>query len=384
MTLKKRVSLPKKSKKDRHLHVLLSLIELYIQTGKPIGSNTLKEYGFQDLSSATIRNYFSHLERQGFLAQQHLSGGRAPTDLGYQFYAKQVEADRLLSEKDFQALKAITALKGHEISQFLNQVASSISSHLQCVCFLSYPKFDHDFVADIKFIAIDTKRCLCILITDFGSIYNEIIYLNNHFTPAICDQIQAYCLWRLQESKKPTHLKPELEAIANDIYNEVMMRYISSHQYSSQDSAITRTGLSRLLQIPEFSESTELIPALNLFEHSEQMKKMLKLCIKKQKLTYWIGSQLNPFSSTAFNCSVITIPYFIHQKAAGAIGILSHIRFDYKKAFANLSTLSLLLSESLTSNIYKYQISFKTSIKDNDPKIENAPGQILLEHKAQY
>jgi heat-inducible transcriptional repressor len=36
----------KPSRNEREKQVLLGLIELYLETGKPIGSNTLKEAGF--------------------------------------------------------------------------------------------------------------------------------------------------------------------------------------------------------------------------------------------------------------------------------------------------------------------------------------------------
>ena len=81
---------PKKSgKTDRERKVLIGLVEHYIQTGKPVGSNVLKDVGFDDLSSATIRNYFAHLEEEGYLAQQHSSGGRIPTDQAFKLYANE-------------------------------------------------------------------------------------------------------------------------------------------------------------------------------------------------------------------------------------------------------------------------------------------------------
>ena len=77
-------------KQDRERKVLLGLVEYYIQTGKPVGSNALKEAGFGDLSSATIRNYFANLEEAGYLTQSHSSGGRIPTFLGYRIICRDI------------------------------------------------------------------------------------------------------------------------------------------------------------------------------------------------------------------------------------------------------------------------------------------------------
>src|SRR3970040_685252 len=83
---KKTLPAKKLPKTDREQAVLLGFIELYLKTGKPIGSQTLQESGFESLSSATIRNYFSKMEEEGYLKQQHTSGGRIPTAKAFRLY----------------------------------------------------------------------------------------------------------------------------------------------------------------------------------------------------------------------------------------------------------------------------------------------------------
>ena len=51
---------------DRNKKVLQAVIDSYIATGAPIGSNVLvKKYDF-GLSSATLRNIMAELEESGF------------------------------------------------------------------------------------------------------------------------------------------------------------------------------------------------------------------------------------------------------------------------------------------------------------------------------
>ena len=75
-------------KQDKEAAILFGLIELYIKTNEPVGSNSLKEKGFDYMSSATIRNYFAKLEEKGLLTQQHASGGRLPTAKAFKLYAE--------------------------------------------------------------------------------------------------------------------------------------------------------------------------------------------------------------------------------------------------------------------------------------------------------
>src|SRR3972149_10995017 len=64
------------------------LLEEYVPTAQPVGSNALVEKYGLPVSSATIRSEMAHLEEEGYIAQPHTSAGRIPTDLGYRYYVE--------------------------------------------------------------------------------------------------------------------------------------------------------------------------------------------------------------------------------------------------------------------------------------------------------
>ncbi|MFC1598908.1 hypothetical protein ACFL2U_02810 [Patescibacteria group bacterium] len=70
--------------KDRQKSLLNLIISEHIKTAAPVGSKLLSSG--QKVSSATIRNEMSDLEKQGYIYQPHTSAGRVPTEKGYQFY----------------------------------------------------------------------------------------------------------------------------------------------------------------------------------------------------------------------------------------------------------------------------------------------------------
>jgi heat-inducible transcriptional repressor len=73
---------------DRQATLLTTIIEQYAEVAAPVGSVLLaKLFG---VSSATIRNEMSELERLGFIKQPHTSAGRIPTDKGYRFYVNNI------------------------------------------------------------------------------------------------------------------------------------------------------------------------------------------------------------------------------------------------------------------------------------------------------
>lgn len=67
--------------------ILEAAIQEYIRTGQPVSSAELyKKHAF-GVRPAMIRAELSRLSKAGFLEQTHTSGGRVPTNKGYEFIA---------------------------------------------------------------------------------------------------------------------------------------------------------------------------------------------------------------------------------------------------------------------------------------------------------
>lgn len=352
----KPVSIKRINKQDRERKVLFGLVECYIQTGKPIGSNTLKEAGFEDLSSATIRNYFANLEEAGYLTQAHSSGGRIPTSLALRTYAEAF-ADDYTFEEDEEPLRDLDKANSREIARYLQEGAELLSEWTGCAVFLSAPRFDHDFVITIKLVSLDVFRCLFVLITDFGVVQTEILHLREMPSPDGLKRIENYFHYRLTGIGRPENLEIREEALGKELYHELMLRYIVSYS-NFTDEDIYRTGFSRLLAYPDFQETSLLASALSLFENVHSMRLLLKDCATKDRLKFWIGSDLDPYLPDS-KSAVIAVPYSINSKPVGAIGLLGPARLPYRRLFSRLRRFSECVSQTLTRTIYKFKISFR-------------------------
>lgn len=350
---------PRKPPKDqREKSVLFGLIELYLQIGKPIGSNTMREQGFCSLSSATIRNYFMKLEEEGFLRQQHSSGGRIPTSAAYKLYALDHQHQATLPPEDAKQIARELTKQTREVATYLLRATEKISEITQCAVFLSAPRFDQDFILDIKLVLIDPNRILCVLITDFGLIRTEILPLEKKLSLFTLKQLESYFNWKLTGIDKPS-LEPEEEVLGSQLYKEVMIRHIVSYtHFSSED--LFQAGFSRLLAYADFNDASALASGLSLFENKQMLKKLLSTTSESGSLQCWIGEDLIPFAEGASACTVLSVPYKIHQTTCGALGILGPTRLPYKELFGKLTAIQEALSTSLTQSVYKFKLSFRT------------------------
>lgn len=355
----------KPPKDQRERLVLMGLIELYLETGKPVGSNTLRENGFEALSSATIRNYFSKLEEEGFLKQQHSSGGRIPTSLAYQLYAEQHLKSPEIEGKEAHQLKKSLLKETRELASYLQHTTEIVSEATGCAVFLSSPHFDQDFVMEVKLVSIDSHRCLCVLITDFGIVHTETLYTDKRLSNFTLKRLENFFKWKITVLDKPP-LSPAEEMLANRFYSEVMLRHLVGLAHSS---GITKTGFSKLLAFADFNDATALAEGLGFFENHAALQTLLQECSKNGNLSCWIGGALK-------GCSAIAIPYRINQTVVGALAILGPHRIPYRKLFGILITAADAISTSLTKSLYKFRISFRQPHSEQGDQI-----YLLLENK---
>ncbi len=361
----------------------MGVIELYISTGKPIGSQTLKDSFFETMSSATIRNYFAELEEKGFLIQQHASGGRIPTTAAYRLYAKESLQNPKIDPKIEEKLTPFKNFEKRELSSYLHRSLDFFSKIVGYPVFLSSVRFDHDFIVDIKLVIIDQKRILCVLITDFGQIYTELLSAEKKISSFALKRIENYFILSVrskQTGMTPALLSDEELHLAKRWYNEIMVRYLVRYSNFS-DEEIMRTGFAELLSYPEFNDPVAIASALSLFENSTQMRLLLNDSAKSSTLRYWIGQDLSPYSSTASICSIIAVPYRINQVIVGSIGLLGPSRMPYPHLFGALQLFSEILTKALTTSLYKFKLTFREPrtpyLEKEERKITQRSGEAL-------
>ncbi len=139
------------------------------------------------------------------------------------------------------------------------------------------------------------------MVTDFGQILTEVLPIHDKLSAFSCKRMESYLQWRVKGSAKPENLTEEEEKYAQEIYNEVMVRYIVRYSNFS-DEDVFRTGFSQLLAYPEFSDPIALTTGLSLFENSDHMRLLLNDCVRDGGLRYWIGKDLAPYASAAQGC----------------------------------------------------------------------------------
>lgn len=89
----------------RQIQILKAVIEEYITTAQPVGSETLEKKYNLGVSPATIRNDMVRMTDLGLLAQPHTSSGRSPTPDALKYYVENLMKTKDLSVAEEVAVK---------------------------------------------------------------------------------------------------------------------------------------------------------------------------------------------------------------------------------------------------------------------------------------
>lgn len=112
---------------QRQVEILKSLIEEYIDTAEPVGSETLEKKHNLSASPATIRNEMVKLTSLGYLKKPHTSAGRIPTPDGMKFYVRQLMREKELSVAEEVALKEKVWDYREKEDKFLRALTKSLA-----------------------------------------------------------------------------------------------------------------------------------------------------------------------------------------------------------------------------------------------------------------
>lgn len=125
---------------ERKKQILQAIINHFVETAEPVGSNTiLVSYQFH-VSPATIRNDMMSLEEDGYIFQPHTSAGRVPTDKGYRLFVDEMADYKKARKEALQTLNHIRQqYKIEKVRERLYDAVSLIARATNSASFATTP-----------------------------------------------------------------------------------------------------------------------------------------------------------------------------------------------------------------------------------------------------
>jgi len=304
---------------QRRNRILELIIEAYVSTASPVGSEMVAKRLRSSLSSATIRNIMVELEGAGYVEQPHTSAGRVPTDRGYRFYVDSVMDVRHLPPEELRQLAALIQPSELDVESLFERAMAALAELTQQAAFAVAPTLKQSTVKQIELVPLSVRKVLCVLVANDEMIASHVVEI---VEPMSRDETFYH------------FVKRSLDILQHALSTEPNERLLVD-------------GATYVVAQPEFSRNPRKAHAfLKGLDAEEPLLGRVREDLSRSRVQVRIGHEL---AMPAFEeCSYITAPVGMGGEVIGGIGILGPTRMDYPRMRALVEGMGQAVSRLLS------------------------------------
>ena len=342
-------------KLERRDQVLKCIVEEFIKTAQPVGSETiLKEYHL-DCSSATIRNAMVLLEKDGLIEKTHVSSGRVPSSKGYQYYLEHLDNQSVTPTLDLEfqrQFQEILKNKSRSVEEVISRSCEVLSEMTNAATVVLGPKANDERLISIQLIKLSENQAMGIFITDSGYVEKKTFIIDKKMGDfQLLQNAVALLNERLSGTKiselaeKARSLKPiviNLFGKAGDLVVEAFIETLVNFARNNYQVY----GQKNLLSMPEFSNDKESF--LSAIETLENPHKLEKNLASKDDLGY---ANIGFTNENKGDFAIIS-----KNIGKDSIAVVGPKRMDYKKVLTALEYVVYMLNRYLSGTEEKHSL----------------------------
>lgn len=327
----------------RQKELLKEIVEGYIKEAKPIGSKHLCDKF--NCSSATIRNEMSVLEKLGYIEKNHISSGRIPSELGYKYYVENLMKPKELTGEDMLKLQTIFANKDLIVSDAIRECLEIISDITNYTSISLGKESSENTLKQISIIPLDDEHIVALVCTDKGIVKNKQFSLSTGInltevmkTSEIINKMLIGTPISMISERLEYEIKPIIEEQVKQYETIYSIFFDAFNDFVSSKENYHVVGKSKILEQPEYNDTTEMKRLITKLEDEESIRKIEKNDDKN--ISIYIGHD----SEFDDNVTVIKTNYNLGGEK-GTIAIVGPKRMEYDKVVGVLNILNKWLEE---------------------------------------
>ena len=334
---------------ERELRVLEAVVQTYIETAEPAGSQTIARRFGLGVSPATIRNAMGELERKGFLFHPHTSAGRVPTERAYRLYVDSLmRSARRPSPIERQALESEIEGSRSTLDEILRRAAQVLGVLTQELGVAVSPAFNNLVLERLELIPVSSERLLLVFNLRGGVVRTIFVQVSgvpmasasvHRVAQLLNERLGGLRLGEIRQSL----LERLRDADVADGQRELLNIFIAERDdifdLAKDGSAIVLGSAQMLAEQPEFASNAAMRSLLELTERRDLLRQALD-SRRQAGLSITIGGEnLDPRLS---DFTLVTSSYQAGD-LKGVIGVMGPTRMPYEKIIGLVEHTSRLV-----------------------------------------
>ena len=326
---------------ERKKLILKAIVEAHIEGGEPVGSKYIMQNNLLTCSSATIRNEMAELEQMGYLIQPHTSAGRVPSELGYRFYVDSLVEQYAKTTREVVQINQILKSKMSEIDQILDTASRLASTMTNYTGIAVKPRANSVNIIKFEIISIDENNFAMVMITSTGAVKTKKLKVKEKITEEalrrfseLLNEMLCGLSIDMITLTQIMALEEEMGAYAFLVNPAVKSIYEAMNEVDSGD--VRLSGVNRLLNYPEYSDTQEFGQLLGTLESKDEILNLIS-SPENDDINVLIGSESSV--KVMNNSSIVFKPIKKDGRTVGIIGVLGPRRMNYKQVLKTLDDI---------------------------------------------
>jgi heat-inducible transcriptional repressor len=335
--------------------ILRAVIEEYVTTAQPVGSQALVERYRLGVSSATVRAVLAELEGAGLLGHPHTSAGRVPTEAGYRYYVESIVDSVPLPPVEQLMIRHQFGQVEYASEHWFRLAATTLASVTRAAGLATPAKPSAVHLRRLDLVSISDRLASLILVLREGSLRQVLVSLDHPVEQDELSQV-ANRLNDLLVGRTAAEAEAVLAALdeddpATDLPRRLGDRVIRAlHEFDGAAiEELFSDGLLNVMAAPEFAQSEKLRRVFAALENRAYLAELIAGVAGSGRIRVFIGSE-NTAEEMA-EVSLVLAPYGRPGHAVGVVGVLGPTRMAYPQAIGTVRFISGLMNE-LIDHLY--------------------------------
>lgn len=336
--------------------ILQTIIEEYVATALPVGSQVLVSRHALGVSSATVRNIMAELEQAGYLTHPHTSAGRVPTNLGYRFYVQTVVTGQPLMPADQLTIRHQFGQIEETSDEWIRLAAATVASMTREAGLATAARPSRARLRRVDLVASGEHSAAIVLVLAEGPVKQALISLDEPVDQedldAIARQMNALLggattldvarrLARLPDATLPG--ATPAQRLAGRVGQRVQ-RVMQEFDTTPVEEVFSE-GILNVLEAPEFAQSEKLRRIFGLLQDRSYLGRLVSDVSRRGDVQVYIGSENQ--ATEMQEVSLVLAPYGQPGRAQGVVGALGPTRMAYPQVIGTVRYVSGLMNELL-------------------------------------
>ncbi len=326
---------PSEQLTERELRVLEAVVQTYIETAEPAGSQTIARRFGLGVSAATIRNTMSELEDKGFLFHPHTSAGRIPTDRAYRVYVNEIMRLAPPTSEARETLRSELAGSRNALQEIVRRAAQVLGVLTQELGVGVAPALDELVLERLELVPVSSERLLLVFNLRSGVLRTIFVEVPARISSAVVlevarilnERLAGLTLSRIRESIGERLRDAGRPAQEAELLNIFVAEREEIFDLSDAAGSVVIGSAQMLAEQPEFASNTRMRELLRLTEGRDLLQQALA-GRRRLGLSITIGSE-NPDTRLS-EFTLVTSAYQAGD-LKGVIGVMGPTRMPYDK-----------------------------------------------------